>query len=377
MVSSHFQNCTLFIFTGDKKVDNNQFLSFNTDGVFFSSLLLGNPLKNRTSLTTSANNTTMLAHKMDLHQHRDKCTAAFIFKTKFSSHSAMKTYEIFKDLESYIKKDEDYFVFITNPQSIHEVLLNENISSGIKYKLCIPSIPQQNIAYSTCVYCDSGISNVLRITLARKTLQHIYPDFLNDFHGKALRVSTSMSTRWLTEIRHMNGTWKGYRGVFNTVLQTLMTRFNFTCHFFPSTGGGTGSQLKNGTWTGAVGDVASNVADLGHVVGHTWARNKVVGYIFPINYLWLTFTIAKPVPHYSWRAVYWPLGNYVWLGIIGSCIATFFLLLLTLKVKSKKSGAREVAEYIFRTLVDQSRSFPKKNSRLNGNNCSLSFLGPN
>jgi len=278
----------------------------------------------------------------------------------------MKTYEIFKDLESYIKKDEDYFIFITNQESIPMILLNEHISAGIKYKLCIPNIPQQYIAYSTCIYCDSGISNVLPIKLAQKTLKHIFHDFLNDFHGKTMRVSTSMATRWAIEIRHMNGTWKGYRGVFNTVLQIFMTEFNFTCEFLPSTGGGTGSQLDDGTWIGFVGDVASNVADMGQCVGQTWQRNKVVGSIFPINYLWLTFTTAKPVPHYSWRAVYWPLGNYVWLGIIGSCIASFFLLLLTLKVKSKKSGAREVAAYIFRTLVDQSRGFPKSDSNLNG-----------
>ena len=352
------------MFTNEEKIENYSFLSLITDGVLICRLEVENHVTNRTNFTKS--DVTILADKMDLHQHRDKCSAAFIFRAQFSSDSAIRTYEAIQNLENYVKKDEDYFIFITNEESFSHILLHPRISEGIKYKLCIPSSLMQPIAFTACLYCNSGMSTVIPVNIADSSFDEIFPDLLNNFHGKTMRISVPMFSPRLTEIQKINGTWQSDRGIFNTILKTFMVQYNFTCEYFPSTGGGTGMQLENGSWIGVVGDVLSYAADIGQVNGQTWSRNKMVGYTFPITYEWLTFTTAEPVPYYSWRAVYWPLGNFVWLGVIGSSLATFLLLLLVLKVKSQKQGPSVVAEYLFRSLVDQGRNPLETSSQWNG-----------
>ena len=93
LVVNHFQNCSIFMFTNEEKIENHSFLSLITDGVLISRLEVENHVTNRTSLTKS--HVTFVADKMDLHQHRNKCTAAFIFTTQFSSNSAIRTYEAY------------------------------------------------------------------------------------------------------------------------------------------------------------------------------------------------------------------------------------------------------------------------------------------
>ncbi len=44
---------------------------------------------------------------------------------------------------------------------------------------------------------------------------------------------------------------------------------------FPSTGGGTGRQLKNGSWTGVTGDLAYGRADFGVGIANTDKRSKL------------------------------------------------------------------------------------------------------
>ncbi|CAL8098359.1 unnamed protein product [Orchesella dallaii] len=139
----------------------------------------------------------------------------------------------------------------------------------------------------------------------------LFPDLLRDFHGKTISVSTATLSTSVTELQKTGPrTWKNIRGIFGTAVEHLRAKYNFSCKYFPSIGGGgTGLKLENGTWVGAVGDVISGRADIGNAVARIYIRNLYVGYTFPVCYGWLTFTTGLPQRRYSWKAIYWPFTH--------------------------------------------------------------------
>lgn len=379
LVENNFKTCTVYIFYHKSKSEKKwpieklsyDSATFGHGGVYITQLNLNNPVNTRTILIT---NSTKIADKMDLHQHRDKCVAVFIFLEDDSETAFSNFYEELKTLTSYIKKDEDYFIFITDPGAVSSILLHRRISVGIKYKLVLsPTAFDSYEAHTACIFCDFGITTVIPIKLMEnngkmntiKSRHQNFPDYVRNFHGRVMRVSVPTSTGWLNEIRQINGKWIGIRGVYNSTMNAIMAKYNFTCEYFPSAGGGgTGVRLSNGTWVGTVGDVMSYNSDLGQVTGQTWARNKVVGYTFPVTYEWLTFTTGEPLPYFSWRAVYWPLGNRIWIGAIISCFGSFVMFQFLFKATNQPANANETAVYLFGSLMEQDKQPPgvKKSS---------------
>ncbi|CAL8097698.1 unnamed protein product [Orchesella dallaii] len=301
---------------------------------------------------------------LDLHKHRESCTCAIISLVglfgKESYANLVNLYSFLKNLKGIIKSDEDYFIFHSSENSILEqILISEPFALGIKYKLAISS--KDKTYKTTCFYCNLGKPSIHQWKIPihnKKSNQQInllFPDLLENFHGKVFRISSAVLSSSLTELHLVrSGVWENSRGIFGTALDHLSAKYNFSFTLFPSSGGGsTGLKLKNGSWIGAVGDVLSGRADLGAGVAQIYSRNLYVGYSFPLSYVWLTFTTGVPQRHYSWKAIYLPFTPFLWFCIFLALIAFYIGYSLLLKLSGQSIPTKTKLGYILKTLLEQ------------------------
>ncbi|CAL8083998.1 unnamed protein product [Orchesella dallaii] len=299
---------------------------------------------------------------MDLHKHRDKCTSAFISLLGFESQpptlSLVNLYSFVKSLDGIIKSNEDYFIFYSETSStLDSLLISEPFALGITYKVVVSS-GDKTTYKTTCFYCNMGEPSVRQLKIPFEkapSIKVLYPDLLENFHRKSFRVSFAVLSKSSGELyQTAPGIWKHERGIFVTGMEHLSAKFNFSCIFFPSTGGGgTGVKLENGTWIGAVGDVISGRADIGGVTAYIYPRNLYVDFTFPIRYAWLTFTTGLPQRRYSWEAIYWPFTPMMWFCILLALLTTYFAYSLLLKLSGQSLPTSTKLGYIFRTLLEQ------------------------
>ncbi|CAL8097683.1 unnamed protein product [Orchesella dallaii] len=320
---------------------------------------------------------------IDVHKYRDRCTCALVSLVGIGSHnstSIQNLYDFVKELNGVIKSDEDYFVFHSEERSLlDKLLISEPFALGIKNKLVVTNERGGDKTYkTTCFYCNVGQPSIYKLKIpddtTPKNIAIFYPDLLKNFHGKKFRVSSAVLSRWLTE-HHQTapGVWENTRGIFGTALDHLSYKYNFSCIYFPSIGGGgSGLKLENGTWIGAVGDVISGRADIGNAIGQIYLRNLYVGYTFPVCYVWLTFTTSLPQPRYSWEAIYWPFTPLMWFGIFSAIIVSFFAYSFLLKISSQFVPASTRLVYMLKTLMEQGAPDPEER-HLNSTRTFLAF----
>jgi hypothetical protein len=109
------------------------------------------------------------------------------------------------------------------------------------------------------------------------------------------------------------------RGFYKYWMEAAMNKFNFSYSiFYSSMGRGTGAMLKNGTWTGGMGDILDERAEIGVLVGH-----KLVEWSGPLSYEWMVFVCHKPKLYFSPKAIFRPFTALMW---------TLFLLSIVLNV---------------------------------------------
>ncbi|CAL8097689.1 unnamed protein product [Orchesella dallaii] len=300
---------------------------------------------------------------VDVHKYRDKCTCAIISLFGFENQtppSLVNLYRFLKSLDGIIKLDEDYFIFHSDESStstLDRLLISEPFALGIKSKVVVSGVNKTTYK-TTCFYCNMGEPSVCQWKIkVEKTpsIQFLYPDLLENFHGRTFRVSSAVLSRSAAELNQTApGIWKNVRGIFGTALEYLSDKYNFSCSYFPSTGGGgTGVKLENGTWIGAVGDVISGRADIGGVTANIYPRNLYVDFTFPIHYAWLTFTTGLPQRRYSWEAIYWPFTPIMWFCILLALLTTYFAYSLLLKLSGQSLSTSKKLGYIFKTLLEQ------------------------
>lgn len=309
---------------------------------------------------------------IDLHKIRPQCSAVWISLNGNKAPNVQKASYIIAKLENIASVNKDYFVFHMDLNSLTTLFLSPQNSQEIKYKLGVTTSSDEYIEnhhshppqiLTACIYCNNGFPKLIKMQLTiipQKT--DVFPNYLTNFYGKRLRISTPTECKWLTEIRLENGIWTPKRGIYNLVILEIMKRLNFSLDFFPSTGwGGTGFRFPNGTWIGVVGDLLSKNAELGQAAGQTFSRNSVIDYSFPITYEWLTFTTGEPQRFYSWRAVYRPLSIGVWtfLFVSGAFMTVMFVLFLKAIESSRHPkysqtiGMKRVSIIMLKSLVEQ------------------------
>jgi len=107
-------------------------------------------------------------------------------------------------------------------------------------------------------------------------MSQFFPDYIerDGFGGKLLKITTPVLAGWITDLKKAGSGWTLKRGITAPIFPHLMRRYNFSAKYFPSDDGGGAGLLRNGSWTGAVGDVVYGRADMTTQLAITFQRNS-------------------------------------------------------------------------------------------------------
>ncbi|CAL8128877.1 unnamed protein product [Orchesella dallaii] len=258
------------------------------------------------------------------------------------------------------RKDEDFYIFKAESH-FHRRLLLMKFPHNVKFKIAIGRERVRNVILvnTICFFCNSfGSPKLVEFPVKHSGIPmenfNYFPDLVNDLNGKCLEVSIpyvrseiEADPPWLGMRNAKRGNWK------NLFEDYLMVKFNFTYHMFVSTGadgkiggGGTGTKLLNGSWTGVVADLISGRAQLGVAASNTNDRRC------------LTFVTSQPLKYFSPVVFIRPFSITPWLGIFFTAAMVLTLCYIASKVQ-RKTWVRPIIPLLVSTLLEQSnRSLP-------------------
>ncbi|CAL8072913.1 unnamed protein product [Orchesella dallaii] len=340
LLYTHFKNCELLHIAQNHSTPeySHQYLEKFT----FSS---GN------FIATFSSNVTY-NRSQDVHRFNTvACSIALIFVSEYSVELSKWLFETITPTYSpIIRKDEDHFIFVSfSATASDQVLMSPQFGNKIRYKISLTPETDESKTYSGMLVKTVNLygkpkgqpvlKELVRLDAKATSIQYskfqntqdIFPDTTRSFNGKVFRVSNPRSKTYFdVEIR--DGKYYGKRGLYKIWLDVMMERYNFSVDVCESSlSGGSGKQLPNGTWGGTVGDVMYGVADMGAFVGHTFSRDKLIGYSATITYEWMFFITHKPKTYYTSTAIFRPLSFVLWIGFFISLIFMGFTFKILLR----------------------------------------------
>lgn len=233
---------------------------------------------------------TFVPHLSNIRQHSDECMLSIIL----INSPNMDFIEQVKSLiaPTYLpvtRRDVDHYIFVSKPEDHQLILKIPVFISRIKFKLAIGEDSQaKQVKVSTIDYFGGPGGTPKLIQLPNKVPSKklaVFPDFFWNLRGYTLKVVYNIYI--VSMVQANPPPWAGVknnarRGVWRYLFsEYLMIKFNFTYNWFPSTGldgkmgtGGSGVQMKNGTWVGVVGDLYNGNADVGLAIANTDKRSK-------------------------------------------------------------------------------------------------------
>lgn len=278
-----------------------------------------------------------------------------------------RMYNFLKLSNGIVRTDNDFFLFISQSESIlDQLLISESFGKRIKFGMAV--VESALFARAPvltfrlrCDFCENlETTEVITTRWATSFIGSLYVDRTQNYMGRTLQVSTPISTRWLNEMNTVDQKWLPKRGIYSIVLKQLQLRYNFTVFHFPSTGGGTGSKVNQTYWVGTVGDVLTRKADIGHVTAMTFQRFTMIEGTFPISYEWLTFTTGQAATHHSWKIIYRPFTRVIWQLTAITCVLGILLFKSVLIVTGQRSHLGKIIEYMLAVVTEEGVRAPEE-----------------
>lgn len=190
---SKFSKCTLFIIGENYDTENNKIGSNFESTVSQIALELGYsfiPL--RTSGLSTATNQT---EKTAFLRNSPNCKLVVAVLTT-QSEAFLTTLER-RFSPPYIptlRKDKDFWIFLTRSTNLERLLLSNALPSRIKYKVGIGLEPgDQVLLKSVCFFCGVNGSPFIvemHLTSSSFRLSQVFPDYVENLNGKLLTIST-------------------------------------------------------------------------------------------------------------------------------------------------------------------------------------------
>ncbi|XP_063880766.1 probable glutamate receptor isoform X2 [Scylla paramamosain] len=145
-----------------------------------------------------------------------------------------------------------------------------------------------------------------------------------DLTGLRLACTTVNESPHTILTTHSNGTFS-VTGIFGGVVSSLQEITNFTCSCRPSRDGQWGS-LKDGRWTGMVGDVVDGVADMAVAsLDITPERSVAVDFLLPISHTRYKMVVKRPSnSDLMWGTYIKEFSGHVW-AVLGSTAVALML----------------------------------------------------
>ena len=156
-----------------------------------------------------------------------------------------------------------------------------------------------------------------------------------------------------------------YRGLEVKIFKTIAEKLNLKSYSIkrPSDGGLWGEEISPGRFTGLMGDLQRDKADIG------WAqlfiipnRAKIIDYTSAYDIDYLCYMLAKPPPLPPWTAVVLPFELSIWLCLLTSntlCVLLSVFFVWYLK-QEKRFPYFDVIFYVYGAALDESLSFAAK-----------------
>ncbi|XP_066975406.1 glutamate receptor ionotropic, delta-2-like [Macrobrachium rosenbergii] len=165
-------------------------------------------------------------------------------------------------------------------------------------------------------------------------VQQVFETDLKDFDGAPLRIATFDHPPSVVYAYDKDGNIVNRLGVDMQIVKRLAKAMNFTPEFLEVPHDELwGYELPNGTWTGLVGKVFYEHADIGacnvFLELHRW---KMVDYSVPYNFERGCFVAPSPKPLLNWKSPILPFAWDTWTFIAASLLVGGFLLYLIAKL---------------------------------------------
>ncbi|CAL8099085.1 unnamed protein product [Orchesella dallaii] len=316
-------------------------------------------------LNNTFNATEPFTKVVDVPKSRPTCTVGIIYITTPSSIEYLGSWHTFlQKCHGIVKTDNDSFFYLSQSESlVDKMLTSDTLGKRVKFNVGISETFQMDrsvMLRSVCHFCENTETILSASTNAEADFSKIFIDRSKNLLGTRLRISTPTSTRGVNEMHTVDNHWVPKRGIYSIVLNQLMLKYNFTAEFFPSTGGGTGGKINKTHWTGTVGDVLGQKADIGHVTALTFSRSIVVDSTFPVSYEWLTFTTGQPRSFHSWKTVYWPFTPTVWHLTTFVSVLMAIMFKIVLKFTGQRSKLNKIVEYMLAVITEEGVADPEQ-----------------
>ncbi|KAK4308281.1 hypothetical protein Pmani_020034 [Petrolisthes manimaculis] len=172
--------------------------------------------------------------------------------------------------------------------------------------------------YMNMLYWGEGVRPVTTWRHHRFTSHsQLFPDKLSDFRGAVLKVATFEFPPSIMYYEADNGTLLYRYGEEITIVQNLAQTLNFSVRFAEPADGDTWGYLINDSWTGMMGELVRNEADMG--LGNVFMmgyRYEVITFSAPFSHESVCFMarVEPPVPR--WQAPSFPFHPWTWLAIL-------------------------------------------------------------
>ncbi|XP_042208317.1 glutamate receptor-like [Homarus americanus] len=191
--------------------------------------------------------------------------------------------------------------------------------------------------YERCLYCRDGSPDVVPLGLwdshrGYHNTVHLFKNPFADMGGHKLRVvglSFFPFIKYDREGPEAGSTVTPHDCLDHRMLQEMSERLNFTFEVRLPVDDQWGTLDSNGSWTGMVGTLAMEKADISSCLFSSQARNKVIRFTRTYAPEPLVIVTHKPLPLPQYLAVIKPFKPLVWLTLMVACsVAGMFFWLL-------------------------------------------------
>lgn len=231
----------------------------------------------------------------------------------------------------------DIYIFVsTNETHLQSLLSSNDILNGVVSKHGV------HIISSGCLVSLSYLIEPPSFT--GSFIRSKFPGFLQGLEiirGRSLRVAYPN----LKPIFFVSGPNMPFDGTYNNILIECSRRHNFTLNFYgrPVV---PGVHLKNGSWTGMVGELIAERADLTPVLAATPERYPLVGFSYPLHREGLIFAVKLPDNLLQWKALILPLSKIVWICTLSMFVLFTFFLYFTFYVLNKNNQELDIVKHL-------------------------------
>ncbi|XP_075153952.1 ionotropic receptor 68a isoform X2 [Haematobia irritans] len=239
-------------------------------------------------------------------------------------------------LEKYrVLNTKRKFVFIYDDRLISEDMLHiwSNMISSVFIK------PMLNDSFQLSTIAFPNILNGFVVTKQLVTWspgkklrkRDLFPNTSSNLRGHTLPVAVFPHIPMVFEPDHQRG--KSYSGVEIDIVQTLGQVMDFKPYFYKSPDSEKerwGTKLRNGSYSGLIGQIHSNAAAIAIGDLHIFtAYSAVLDFSRPHSYECLTFLTPESSQDNSWKTFIQPFSGSMWTGVLLSLFLVgmiFYLL---------------------------------------------------